>query len=122
MSNMGAEFADNDKICNLPNTICNPDYGNSISRGAFRFPTGQWTKVKQRVRINYIGQYTAEIELFINGKSVISLNGIKLRRDGLGKIRGMQWETFFGGETITFFQVSCLTILSFRVYLRLGFY
>ncbi|KAJ7130203.1 hypothetical protein C8R44DRAFT_872039 [Mycena epipterygia] len=92
-------FAANEKLCQMPNSQCNPTYGASISRGAFSFTPGEWTTVSERVKLNTAGQADGELELFVGGKSVISAVGIILRDTDEGRLRGMQMETFFGGAT-----------------------
>ncbi|KAJ3532991.1 hypothetical protein NMY22_g7526 [Coprinellus aureogranulatus] len=39
-----------------------------------------------------------ELELWVNGKSVISVKGLVLRVHEAGRIRGVQFQTFFGGS------------------------
>ncbi|KAF6758179.1 hypothetical protein DFP72DRAFT_845145 [Ephemerocybe angulata] len=88
----------NEKICSVePFSECNDTYGASIGRGAFTFPRGQWATVAQRVRLNDIGQSNGELELWVNGKSVISVKGLVLRVRNAGRLRGIQFQTFFGG-------------------------
>ncbi|GLB35532.1 hypothetical protein LshimejAT787_0210970 [Lyophyllum shimeji] len=92
-------FAANKKQCNVPPlSDCNPTYGASIGRGSFHFPTGQWTTVSERVRLNDVGQANGELELFVNGKSVVNVGGLVLRDSSAGRIRGIQMQTFFGGS------------------------
>ena len=94
-----SRFAANRKVCNIaPASDCNPTYGASVGRGAFSFPTGAWTTISERVRLNDVGQANGEIQLFINGKSVINVGGLILRDSAAGRIRGMQMQTFFGGK------------------------
>ena len=38
-----------------PRSIQHPDYGFSVGRGAWRFETGKWTTVAERVRMNAVG-------------------------------------------------------------------
>ncbi|KAJ6613625.1 hypothetical protein B0H10DRAFT_2165265 [Mycena sp. CBHHK59/15] len=92
-------YAANEKICKIPNSECNPTYGASISRGAFTFAAGEWTTVSERVKLNTAGQADGELELFVGGKSVISVTGIILRDSDKGRMRGIQMQTFFGGST-----------------------
>ncbi|KAF9480858.1 hypothetical protein BDN70DRAFT_931348 [Pholiota conissans] len=93
----------NKKVCNVaPFSECNPTYGASVGRGAFTFATGAWTTISERVRLNDAGQANGEIELFANGKSVISVKGLVLRDSSAGRIRGMQMQTFFGGSSTQF--------------------
>ncbi|KAH6919229.1 hypothetical protein BKA70DRAFT_1089281 [Coprinopsis sp. MPI-PUGE-AT-0042] len=92
-------FDANNKLCNVPPfSECNPTYGASVGRGSFHFATGAWTAVAERVRLNDPGQSNGEIQLFVNGRSVLEVKGLVLRDSGSGKIRGIQAQTFFGGS------------------------
>jgi hypothetical protein len=98
-----SRFAANKKQCNVaPQSDCNPTYGASIGRGSFHFATGAWTTVSERVRLNDVGQANGELELFVNGKSVINVKGLILRDSASGKMRGIQMQTFFGGSSPDF--------------------
>jgi len=93
-------FAANKAVCNIPPfSECNPTYGASVGRGSFKFPTGEWFTVAQRVRLNDVGQANGEIELWANGKSVVNAKGLILRDSDAGRHRGIQMQTFFGGST-----------------------
>ncbi|PPQ70410.1 hypothetical protein CVT26_013827 [Gymnopilus dilepis] len=93
------QFAANEAVCNVPPlSDCNVEFGASVGRGAFRFATGAWTTISQRVRLNDVGEANGELELFANGESVISVGGLILRDNDEGRIRGMQMQTFFGGS------------------------
>lgn len=90
-------FSANKKVCDVaPMSECNPTYGASVGRGSFTFPTGQWTTVSQRVKLNDPGQANGEMQLWVNGKSVIDVSGIILRDSAAGRHRGIQMQTFFG--------------------------
>ncbi|KAF8193712.1 polysaccharide lyase family 14 protein, partial [Pholiota molesta] len=93
------KFAANRKQCDIANSDCNPTYGASISRGSFKFEPGQWTTVSERVKLNDAGKANGELELFVNGKSIINVDGLIFRDDDSGRIRGMQMQSFFGGHT-----------------------
>lgn len=98
-----ARFAANSKQCNVaPASDCNPTYGASIGRGAFKFTTGAWTTVSERVRLNDVGKANGELELFVNGQSVINVKGLILRDSSAGRMRGIQMQTFFGGSSPDF--------------------
>ncbi|KAJ3511261.1 hypothetical protein NLJ89_g4204 [Agrocybe chaxingu] len=95
-----SRFAANEKLCNVaPSSDCNPTYGASVGRGSFTFPTGQWATISERVRLNDVGRANGEVQLFVNGKSVINVSGLILRDSAAGRIRGMQMQTFFGGTS-----------------------
>lgn len=90
----------NDNVCNVPpQSECNPTYGASVGRGSFAFASGGWTSVSERVRLNDAGAENGEIELFVNGKSVVNVGGLVLRDSSAGRIRGIMMQTFFGGST-----------------------
>ena len=54
--------------------------------------------VAQRVRLNDVGETNGELQLFVGGKSVINVGGLVLVNSTAGRIRGMQFQTFFGGK------------------------
>ena len=94
-----AGFESNKKLCSVaPSSDCNPTYGASVGRGAFNFKSGQWNTVSQRVRLNDVGESNGQLELFVNGKSVINVEGLKYRSSAEGRFRGLQAQTFFGGK------------------------
>lgn len=81
-----------------PESHCNPTYGSSLGRGAFHFKAGGWTTVAQRVLLNDAGAHNGEIEIFVNGASVIKATGLTLRKDSSGRIRAAHVQSFFGGH------------------------
>jgi len=94
-----SKFSANKKLCSVaPQSDCNPTYGASVGRGSFRFARGAWTTVSERVRLNSAGKADGELELFVNGKSVINVKGLILRDSAAGRMRGLQMQTFFGGS------------------------
>lgn len=96
-------FDENKRVCTVkPQSDCNPTYGASVGRGSFKFATGGWTTVAQRVKLNQPNQADGELELFVNGESVINVNGLVLRNSASGKMRGYQMQTFFGGSSSDF--------------------
>jgi hypothetical protein len=42
--------------------------------------------------------HAGEIQLWINGTSVINVSGLMLREDEASHIKGMHFQTFFGGR------------------------
>ena len=89
----------NEAQCHVhPYSECNPEYGNSIGRGAFKFTSGQRGTVAMRVLLNNPGVSDGEIELWYNGESVISLGGLIIRDSDEGRIQGLMMQTFFGGK------------------------
>lgn len=110
----------NQALCNVPpKSICNPQYGSSVGRGAFNFKSGQANAVAMRVRLNDVGQANGEIQLWSNGESVINVGGLVLRDSDAGRIRGLQMQTFFGGALICDTSLHELTCVSGREHLKL---
>lgn len=94
-----SQFKANNAVCDIPPfSTCNPVYGASVGRGAFKFATGEWTTISQRVRLNDANEANGELQVFANGVSVIEATGLILRDSSAGKIRGIQMQTFFGGK------------------------
>ncbi|KAJ7069302.1 polysaccharide lyase family 14 protein [Mycena amicta] len=79
----------------------NPDYGMSVGRGAFSFDNaaGKWISIAFRVKLNHIGKEDGELELFVDGKSVIDVSGLVFRTTDQSRIKGAHFQTFFGGHT-----------------------
>ena len=78
-----------------PMSLCNPDYGDSIGRGAFTFPKGQWTTVAQRFKMNDFGQSNGEQELYVNGESKISIKNMAFAQEEGTQIYGIMSQSFF---------------------------
>ncbi|KAJ3731567.1 hypothetical protein DFJ43DRAFT_1079557 [Lentinula guzmanii] len=76
----------------------NADYGFSVGRGAFSIPVGQWMSIAIRVKLNTVGHEDGEIELWIDGISVISVTKLTLRQSEKSRLKGMHFQTFFGGN------------------------
>jgi hypothetical protein len=94
-----AGYEANEAQCHVPPySECNPDYGNSIGRGAFNFTSGERGTVAMRVLLNDPGVANGELELWYNGESVISVGGLIIRDSAEGRIRGLMMQTFFGGK------------------------
>lgn len=83
-----------------PQSVENSDYGFSVGRGAFDFKAavGNWIAIATRVKLNDVGCENGEVEVWIDGESVIFIDGLVLREQADSTIRGMQFQTFFGGE------------------------
>lgn len=85
-----------------------------------------------RVRLNAIGEedgmpptasfrqltswlhVSGEIQLWIDGESVIYATGLTIRQSEGGRIRGMHFQTFFGGQSRSISLAFCsLSVFSF---------
>lgn len=92
------DFQANKRVCDVePKSECNSVYGASVGRGSFSFKTGQWNTIAERVKLNDAGKENGEIELFFQGKSVVKVDGLVLRDNDQGRLRGIMMQTFFGG-------------------------
>ncbi|ORX37666.1 hypothetical protein BD324DRAFT_563650, partial [Kockovaella imperatae] len=92
----------NPNYCSIaPMSICNPDYGDSIGRGAFTFATGAWTTISQRFKMNDFGQSNGEQELYVNGESKILISNMAYAQEEGTKIYGIMAQTFFGGSDVS---------------------
>ena len=94
------DYVENEAVCDIPPfSTCNDVYGASVGRGAWTFATGARTTIAQRVRLNDAGAANGELEVFVGGTSLINVGGLVLRDSDEGRIRGLQMQTFFGGES-----------------------
>lgn len=82
-----------------PFSKTNSDYGISVGKGAWTFEPGVWTTIAERVKLNSIGEADGEVQVWINGQCVIHAKGLILRVDEESHIKGMHFQTFFGGHT-----------------------
>jgi len=93
------DFTENQAVCDIPPfSTCNSVDGASVGRGSFTWLTGARTVVSQRVRLNDGGASNGELELFFDGDSVVNVGGLVIRNSSEGRVRGMQFQTFFGGS------------------------
>ncbi|GAW03324.1 polysaccharide lyase family 14 protein [Lentinula edodes] len=81
-----------------PLSLENPDFGFSVGRGAFFIPVGRWVSIAIRVKLNAVGLDDGEIELWIDGASVISITGLSFSNSEKSRLKGMHFQTFFGGN------------------------
>jgi len=89
-----------------------------VGRGSFSLgpAVGEWMAIAFRIKLNEPGCdngcfiptcmisakftffFAGEIQLWIDGVSVINVCGLNLRMSNEGQIKGMHFSTFFGGE------------------------
>ncbi|KAJ7845417.1 polysaccharide lyase family 14 protein [Mycena olivaceomarginata] len=83
-----------------PSSKENSDYGFSVGRNAFKLDiaVGKWVSLAFRVKLNSIGCDDGELELWVDGKSVIKVAGLMLRDSEHARIKGAHFQTFFGGH------------------------
>jgi len=88
-------------ICENPTNICDPEWGWSLSRGAFSFQTGAWNEIEQQLTLNTDGLRNGIISIKVNGVERIRYDNIVFRIAQYPNmtIDGLDVETFFGGNT-----------------------
>ncbi|XJO78321.1 hypothetical protein BDV3_002783 [Batrachochytrium dendrobatidis] len=87
-------------FCKIPpKSVCNPDYGTSIGRGSWTFPTGEWVTVSQTITLNTVGVADGSITVKVNGRTAIQFNEIVWITDSSVGFLGIDFETFFGGSS-----------------------
>lgn len=82
-----------------PMTHLDPTYGSSVGRGAFRFKSGGWTRIKELVKVNDPDKKNGILKIWANDKLVVSFGKMVWRKDDNIKLRGFAFETFFGGSS-----------------------
>jgi len=82
-----------------PLTVENTDYGFSVGRGSFNFTAGEWFTITERILLNDPDSYNGQVRIWINGQSVIELEGVSMRNSSDSVVMGMHFQTFFGGST-----------------------
>ncbi|KAF8578466.1 polysaccharide lyase family 14 protein [Ramaria rubella] len=87
------------RLLAVPRSHQNVDFGFSVGRGSFKFQPGEWTTVAERVKLNRPGRDDGEIELWVDGVSVIKATGLILRETERSTFQGLHFQTFFGGST-----------------------
>ncbi|KAJ7643707.1 polysaccharide lyase family 14 protein [Roridomyces roridus] len=83
-----------------PYSTGNAQYGFSVGRNAFNFDVGRWITLAFRVKLNDVGSENGELELWVDGESVISVSGLTLRDSDKSRIKGAHFQTFFGGHEV----------------------
>ncbi|KZS96322.1 polysaccharide lyase family 14 protein, partial [Sistotremastrum niveocremeum HHB9708] len=79
--------------------ICNSDFGISINRGAFSFPTGGWSRVSLVVLLNDPpSAANGYLEVYFNDQRVIAQGNLQMRTSDVIDVKGLYFSTFFGGS------------------------
>jgi hypothetical protein len=73
------------------------EHGTSLGRGAWRWPTGRWVRVVQHVRLNDPHGSDGVIDVWLDGRRVYTVTGLRFRSTDRLKIDGVFFSTFFGG-------------------------
>ncbi|GEK74017.1 MULTISPECIES: polysaccharide lyase [Halomonas] len=74
------------------------DYGKSVGRGRWTFPTGQWVTLEQEIILNDPGQDNGMARVWVDGHPILEQRGIVYRTSESVTIDGLMFSTFFGGH------------------------
>lgn len=73
--------------------------------GAFRFVTGKRYRVTQRVKVNAPNALNGEVQVWIDGTSVLNQKNLRLRGSvsaSQGRVSMIKYHSYFGGDTKAF--------------------
>ncbi|KLO14292.1 hypothetical protein SCHPADRAFT_826682 [Schizopora paradoxa] len=93
-----AYIPETNNLCDESGIICNSDFGVSVDRGAFTFPTGQWSRVTQLVQLNDPNSSNGFIALYFNDILAIQQGGLQIRTSSAVDANAFFFSTFFGGH------------------------
>jgi hypothetical protein len=79
----------------LPTSV---EHGTSLGRGDWVWPTGTWFSIEQHVRLNTPGRADGLVEVWLNGRMVLSQRHLDFRSTLNLRIEGLFFSTFFGGD------------------------
>jgi len=72
-------------------------YGEELELNS-RIARKEWNQLVQHIRINQPGQSNGILEVWLNGKKVLSRNNIRFHKGEHGKIDSFYFSTFHGGN------------------------
>jgi len=89
-------------LCNDSGIICNSDFGISVDRGSFSFPSGQWSRISLLVQLNSPpSESNGFVAMYFNDVAAISQSGLQMRSSSAATAGGLFFSTFFGGNDST---------------------
>lgn len=74
------------------------DYGKSVGRGLWTFPTGRWVTIEQEIILNDPQKKNGIARVWIDGEPILEQRGIVYRTQGDVYVDGLMFSTFFGGH------------------------
>ncbi|GHA95711.1 polysaccharide lyase [Modicisalibacter luteus] len=74
------------------------EYGQSVGRGRWTFPTGEWVTIEQELILNDPGRNNGIARVWIDGKPILEQRNITYRLDDDIYVDGLMFSTFFGGH------------------------
>ncbi|GAA6003052.1 uncharacterized protein JCM10292_000313 [Rhodotorula paludigena] len=85
-------------FCGQSDVECNDAYGQSLSRGSFRFSRGGWTTITQLVALNTPGYANGLLYLWANDTLALAHTGLTWRTNASVTLTSVLFSTFFGGS------------------------
>lgn len=73
------------------------EHGTSIGRGDWLFQPGTWHHLEQEIVLNQPGRKNGQIQIWLDGKKVLTKGELTFRTTNALKIEGIFFSTFFGG-------------------------
>lgn len=73
------------------------EHGTSIGRGNWLFRPGTWHHLEQEIVLNQPGRKNGRIQVWLDGKKVLTNGELTFRTTNALKIEGIFFSTFFGG-------------------------
>lgn len=74
------------------------DYGDSVGRGKWTFPTGEWITVEQELILNDPDSDNGIARVWVDGQPILEQRGIVYRTTDEVSVDGVMFSTFFGGH------------------------
>lgn len=74
-------------------------WGDDLSLGGVRFQPGVWHRITQRIRVNAPELADGKLEVWIDGKKVLSRGDVRFRIGDRGLIDTLYFSTFHGGSS-----------------------
>lgn len=88
------------QLCQQPDVLCGDNiYGISLSRGAFNFQPGGWTRLTQLVSLNTPPIANGLLYVYVNDTLVLAQTGLSWRSDERVRLSRVLFSTFFGGSS-----------------------
>jgi hypothetical protein len=94
--------------------------GESVGRGTWSFPPGRWVLLEQEVVLNQPGRADGTVEVWVDGKRVLSRTDVTFRQSAQIAIAGLMFSTFFGGSDPSWASPSDQSVqfADFRIFTR----
>jgi hypothetical protein len=73
-------------------------HGESVGRGAWRFPTGRWVSIEQEIVLNTPNAADGVARVWVDGGLRLERRDLRLREHEGVLIEGLMFSTFFGGS------------------------